>query len=239
MRSKNLLITFGFLTILSCEKIGNPNNENQINGLWRVKMVKMDTQEMTPFARWMQFNSDSTQTSGNGWLQHSVGTWSLNSRNELSVINTNGLIDDAEPFKVDVDKNRMTWQRNEHGSLITLVLERTNKLPTAEANKLFGLWKFDAITMNEKEVSDSLNLSKKAMLFLRWDHTYELHNYPKGTKYGMYKTHGHRNQIDMALYTRKPSFEFYNFNLKGDTLVFKSTNSNQELRLTRIHQFLQ
>jgi hypothetical protein len=35
----------------------------------------MGNNEMTPIARWMRFNKDSTQTSGNGWLQHSEGSW--------------------------------------------------------------------------------------------------------------------------------------------------------------------
>ena len=45
---------------------------------------------MTPNARWMRFNPDFTQESGNGWFQHSLGSWSLNSiKGELSIVNDN------------------------------------------------------------------------------------------------------------------------------------------------------
>ena len=68
-----LLILVTFL-LTSC-KNEQTQKENAILGLWVVKKVKMGDQEMTPIARWMRFNKDSTQTSGNGWLQHSEGSW--------------------------------------------------------------------------------------------------------------------------------------------------------------------
>ncbi|WP_397446819.1 hypothetical protein [Polaribacter sp. R77954] len=227
------------LTILlfSCNEINTHQNDN-IEGLWLVKKVNMNNQDLTPIAKWMRFNADSTQSSGNGWLQHSVGSWSLNTNNELSVTNTNGIIDIAEPFKVELSQNKMTWKRKEDGMNVTVFLERINKLPTSEANKLFGLWKFDSVLENGKVVSAELNPDNNAMLFLRWDNTYELRNYPKGEQYGFFKTHGHRLQIDMVSYSSEPKLQFYTFRLQGDKLVLKSTNSNKEIRLTRIHQFL-
>lgn len=187
----------------------------------------------------MRFNADGTQASGNGWLQHSVGIYNLNVKDELTVTNTFGIKDDAESFKVNIDNNKMTWQRKENDLDITISLERTDKLPTSEANKLLGLWKFDSIINDGKEVSDSLNTENKAMLFLRWDNTYELRNYPEGEKYGMFKTHGHRAQIDMVSYAEVPVFQFYSFSLKDDKLLLKATNKDTEIKLTRIHQFLQ
>lgn len=230
-----ILITF-FMS--SCNQ-NEEQKEDTILGLWIVKKVNMDSQEITPIARWMRFDKDSIQSSGNGWLQHSIGTWSLNSKNVLSIINTNGILDEAEPFQLNLEGDKMTWQRKEEGTDVTVHLERRNKIPTSEANKLLGLWKFDSILVDDKEVSDSLNPKKNAMLFLRWDNTYELRNYPKGEKYGMFKTHGHRLQIDMVSYSKKPEFQFYTFSLKGKKLVLKSTNSNKEIKLTKIHQFLQ
>lgn len=234
---KLLLLLISIITFLSCSNV--PNEDFKIDGLWLVKEVKMDNKSMTPIARWMRFNADSTQTSGNGWLQHSIGNWKFNAKNELSVTNTNGLIDDAEPFKVKFENGKMIWNRVEEDQLVEVVLERIEKLPTSEANKLYGLWKFDSVVEDGKDISDTLNSSKNAMLFLRWDNTYELRNYPKGEKYGVFKTHGHRLQIDMVSYSKKPEFQFYNFQLKEDKLVLKSTNRNKEIKLTRIHQFLQ
>lgn len=234
---KKLLLLISIIIFLSCSNV--PNEDFKIDGLWLVKEVKMDNKSMTPIARWMRFNADSTQSSGNGWLQHSIGKWKVNVKNELSVTNTNGLIDDAEPFKVKFENGKMIWNRVEEDQLVEVVLERTKKLPTSEANKLYGLWKFDSVVEDGKDISATLNSSKNAMLFLRWDNTYEFRNYPKGEKYGIFKTHGHRLQIDMVSYSKKPEFQFYNFQLKEDKLVLKSTNSNKEIKLTRIHQFLQ
>ncbi|EAQ41296.1 hypothetical protein [Polaribacter sp. MED152] len=228
------------LTILlfSCNEKNTHQNDN-IEGLWLVKKVNMNNQDLTPIAKWMRFNADSTQSSGNGWLQHTVGSWSVSASNELSLTNTYGIKDNAEPFKVKFLNGKMIWNRVEEGNPIEVVLERTDKLPTSEANKLYGLWKFNSIIEDDKDVSKTLNPSKNAMLFLRWDNTYELRNYPKGTKYGIFKTHGHRLQLDMVSYSKKPEFQFYNYNLKDTTLVLKSTNSKKEVKLTRIHQFLQ
>lgn len=235
--NKVKLLVLSFIIFFSCENI---KEKNSMNGLWIVKKVKMGEKEMTPIKRWMKFNKDSTQTSGNGWLQHSIGSWSYKKQAKLLVIkNDNGIVDNAEPFKVKLEKNNMIWLRKEDGNDVSVFLERINKIPASEANKLLGLWKFDSILYDDKEVSDSINPNKKAMLFLRWDNTYELHNYPKGKKYGIFKTHGHRLQLDMVNYSQKPKYQFYGFSINGNKLVLKSTNSNKELKLTRIHQFLQ
>ena len=233
-----LLILVTFL-LTSCKK-EQTQKENAINGLWVVKKVKMGNQEMTPIARWMKFNADSTQTSGNGWLQHSVGSWSYKIDSKLlKVENFNGVVDDFnDPFKVDFSDKNMIWKRKEGDFDVTITLEKINKIPTSEANKLYGLWKFESIFENGKEISVSLNPSKKAMLFLRWDNTYELRNYPVGELYGIFKTHAHRLQIDMVSYSKIPKYQFYEFKLEGNNLLLNSTISDKQIKLTRINQFL-
>lgn len=109
---KFLLFVF-IIVAVSCKF--QQNKINTIDGLWIVKKVKAGEREMTPIARWMKFNTDSTQTSGNGWLQHSVGTWSLSTDNKLIITNINGLVDNSEPFNVILNKNAMTWSRLEDG----------------------------------------------------------------------------------------------------------------------------
>jgi hypothetical protein len=69
---------------------------------------------MTSNARWMRFNADITQQSGNGWFQHSVGRWKLDPDNhDLTIVNTNGLDDLDDPFKVTLSNNEMMWERME------------------------------------------------------------------------------------------------------------------------------
>lgn len=239
MKIKIVLIALTVVLLNSCNTKEEKKPQQKLNGLWLVKKVEMNNQEMTPTARWMQFYQDSTITSGNGWLQHTVGTWRLDANNQLVITNTFGIKDNAAPFKVNFENDKMVWKRKEYGENVEVTLEKSNKLPTSEANKLFGLWKFETIIEDNKDVSTSLNPSNKAMLFLRWDNTYELRNYPEGTRYGMFKTHAHRLQIDMVSYTKIPEFQFYTFNLKNDTLTFSSTNSDKKITLTRIHEFLE
>ena len=223
-----LTLVIAFLLINSCssEKV-----KYKIVGLWLVKKVEVGNKEMTPIARWMSFKSDSTQTSGNGWLQHSLGTWSLN-ENKLSITNTNGFNDTNEPFNVVLNPNTMTWSRKEDGQNVKIFLEKINKLPTSEGNKLIGLW--ERIPIN-----DSLIYQHTSILYLRWDNTYVKHNEGARKKYGIYKIHGHKPELQLVNYGDKPEFKFYNFSVNDTLLTLKSLKGNEEIIYSRIHQFPQ
>ena len=232
-----LLILVTFL-LTSCKQ-KQTLKEDTIHGLWVVKKVKMGDQEMTPIARWMKFNADSTQTSGNGWLQHSEGSWVLNKYNQLSVKNTNGLIDESEPFTVKFENRNMIWNRTEEGENVSVILERAEIIPKSKGNRLMGLWKIETISIDDKNVTSALNPNDKATLFLRWDNTYVLENYPKGKIYGVYKVHAHKPEIQMVNYGDKPQFQFYQFSIDKNTLILKSTDQKTKLELKRIYQFLE
>lgn len=241
MKNSKLLIVLVLTTLISCNKQQKPDDPNLISGLWLVKKVTIANEEMvTPALNWMQFNADSTHAFGNGWLQHSVGTWSFNKNAKvLTIKNDIGFSDYTNPMKVELNKNNMICKLKVDDMEITVILERIYKLPTSEANRLYGLWKFDTIIMNKKEVSDSLNPNKKAMLFLRWDNNFELRNYPKGEKYGIFKTQAFRQQLEMVSYSKSlPKFQFYDFTTENDTLVLKSKDEKTVLKLSRIDQFL-
>jgi hypothetical protein len=246
IKSKMFLIAMVFATLLSCNTAVNTENQKQIFGLWKVKIMKINNEDFTLPNRWIQFNVDSSQASGNGWLQSSVGTWTYQKDlNLLTVQDVEGLINSSDanfytaPFKVELTKNVMTLKYKNEEKDVIVVLERINKLPTSESNKLFGLWKFESIYIDNKEVSDSLNPEKKAMLSLNWENTYTLYNYPQGEKYGVFKTQGYRNQLEMINYSVSPQFQFYDFNLEGDILVLKSKEKKTELKLFKIDQFPQ
>lgn len=232
-----LKVVFVFFIITSCKL---KEHEKSMDGLWEITKVSIGEGEMTPVARWIRLNKDFTQESGNGWLQHSVGTWTLDPTNNLLGVNNSNGIEDKVPFEVNLTGNTMTWKRIEMGEEVSISLRRISKIPTSEANKLFGLWKFTSIHMDSKEISDSLNPKNKATLYLAWDHNYKLSHYPDGDKYGIFKTHGHRQRMQMVVNynTRQPKIEFYNFEIDKDTLHLKSVNKNIQLKLIRIHQFL-
>ena len=58
---KNILLLTLVLLQNSCKN--QEVHELKVDGLWTVTKVKVGEQEMTPIAKWMQFNADSTQTS--------------------------------------------------------------------------------------------------------------------------------------------------------------------------------
>ena len=229
------ILLFGLTIIFSCKK---EEVKPTINGLWLVTKVIMGEDEMTPIARWMRFNADSTQTSGNGWLQHSEGSWSVNKNNQLTVTNTNGLLDAAEPFAVKFEGEKMIWSRTEEGQDVQVFLERIEQIPSSEGNRLMGLWKIESIAIDNEDVTTTLNPDNNATLFLRWDNVYVFENYPQGKIYGVYKVHGHKPEIQMVNYGDNPQFQFYTFSISDLELKLISTDKKTELKLKRIYQFL-
>ncbi|TDQ27581.1 hypothetical protein [Tenacibaculum caenipelagi] len=227
-------LLFIIFLLLSCNKIGE--HKNSIVGLWLVEKVKIGNEEMTPNARWVNFKKDSTQTSGNGWFQHSFGAWKLKG-SLLSIENKNGISDTAEPFNVELKDETMKWSRIEDGENVVVLLKRINKIPTSKGNELLGLWKLKSNNFN-----DNGNINKvddESTLFLKWDNTYVQQNSSEKKEFGIYKIHGHKPELQMVNYGENPKFKFYNFSLKDNILTLKLRDGDDELRYIRVHQFLQ
>lgn len=197
----------------------------------------MGDQSMTPVARWTRFNADNTQVSGNGWLQHSYGTWSLKD-SLLSVEDTNGIQDITTPFSVKIQENTMTWKRDEGGQEVKVSLKRIDKLPQSGGNKLIGLWKLTSFVNDGNDMTVVINPDGKSMLQLRWDNTYVRHNMPQGKKYGVYKIHGHKPEIQLVNYGNEPQFSFWAFSFADDKLTLTSTDGKSVMKFERIHQYL-
>ena len=227
-----LIALFLIVIVFSCshkeQKVSN------IDGLWVVKKVKVGNQEITPISRWMKFNTDSTQSSGNGWLQHSVGTWSYKN-NQLLVKNTNGLEDNAAPFYVILKNLKMNWSREEEGENVKVFLERIDKIPTSEGNKLMGLWKLKKVNLNNH--SEEINSTKT--LYISWDNRYILQNDTDKKEYGIYKIHGHKPELQMVAYGDNTEFNFYNFSISNNELTLIKSDTKEKLIYSRIHQFPQ
>ena len=228
------LLVIGSL-FFSCQESAK---EKGIHGLWLVEKVEMGDNSMTPVSKWVQFNSDATQTSGNGWLQHSYGTWSLN-ENQLEVNDENGIIDAAGAFHVSLQENNMTWKREEEGQEVLVSLRRIKKLPQSEGNKLTGLWKLTKAIDQGNDITAIVNKQNKAMMHLRWDNVYVQHNMPEGRTFGVYKIHGHKPEIQLVNYGSESQFSFWNFSLEGKKLVLESTDKKSQMEFERIHQFIE
>jgi hypothetical protein len=219
------------ISFVSCQK------PNPIEGMWQVESVSMGDQSMTPIARWMHFKANNTQVSGNGWLQHSYGTWSMKD-NQLFVEDTNGINDNPDPFSVDIQENSMTWIRVEDGQEVKVSLKRITKLPQSEGNKLMGLWKLNSFVNEGNDMTVVINPDEKSMLHLRWDNTYVRHNMPQGKKYGIYKIHGHKPEIQLVNYGNEPQFSFWAFSFDGDKLTLTSTDNKSVMTFERITEYL-
>lgn len=231
-----ILSVISFLNY-SCE---NKNlNKNSIEGLWLVEKVNVGKDEMTPIARWMQFNIDSTQVSGNGWLKHSFGSWSLNDKNQLKINNLNGLSDDSEPFLINLEKDKMIWRRIEENQKVQVFLKRINKLPTSSGNNLMGLWKLESYKKDEKDITNKENPKNNQTLYLSWDNVYREHNLLSGRKVGVYKIHGHKPELQMVNYGKNPQFNFWNFSLIKNKLILISRDNKTIKTYRRIYKFLQ
>ena len=197
-----------FLLIAGCSQPG-------IEGIWTIDLVEIDTQEMTPNSRWVEFNIDGSQRTGNGGVIHSYGSWQLKG-DSLTIITTNGLEDTNGPFKIIPHQQTMQWVRMEDNQEVRVYLSRTNEIPLSEADSLYGLWK----------------LNDSTSLFLRWDKEYRWIT-PNGRSRGIYHTSGHGHRL--RLIDNFGVTTYYRYTTEGDSLILKQDSSS--LRFKRIRQF--
>ena len=224
------LILFVGILFSGCEE------KSSIEGLWVINKVKVGDQIMTPNARWTRFHADFTQESGNGWLQHSYGTWNLNPEtNELSITNTNGIDDPEEPFKVVLKNDTMTWVRNEGGQNVEVTLERATHLPETYGDKLFGLWGL------KEAIGDGTYFGKNSnvggYIHFRWDKRFVIQS-EKGRINGVYNVNGHKPEVEFIPYGDiNRNFWNIEFNDSIITLKLLNTDSTVIRKFKRIHTF--
>ncbi|MFK7904384.1 MAG: hypothetical protein AB8B69_04625 [Chitinophagales bacterium] len=228
----SLLVMFVFI---SCED--KPAIEG-IEGLWIVKSVIVGEEEKTPNARWTRFNPDLTQESGNGWLQHSFGTWKLNPKtNELFMVNSNGL-DDDEPFVATINQNQMTWNRIEEGQNVTVSLVRASRLPSTFGDELIGLWKLEEAIGNGKYFEENNNTESGEYIFFRWDKKFSIGS-KKGRVSGVYNVHGHKPEVELIPYGEEVKRDFWKIQFDENDITLKLLNTDSIItrKFQRIHEF--
>lgn len=212
---------------------------HQVTGLWKVEEVRVGTQEMGPVARWVRFHPDGSQVSGNGWKQHSAGTWEMDGRtNKLAVINANGLDDPYGPFRVSWAKDTMQWTRDEDGTLVTIVLIPVEKLPMAPADRLLGLWEMKRAFMESTDITDSLQRDGMRTLFFRWDNRFVLQEGSSEQERGYYVTHAHRNQVELIFHGTEER-QRWEFEAGARELTMRTEMNEHLVKITyqRIRQF--
>ncbi|MDX1940466.1 MAG: hypothetical protein SFU99_07935 [Saprospiraceae bacterium] len=150
---KSILFTY-FLISLHINVIA------QIEGLWIVKKVLVGNEVMTPVAKWVQLEAGGTQLSGNGWLQHTSGTWNYDtSTSELLLISEPGPEDEFGAFKIKYQGQEMTW-------------ERIEALPRSPADEMQGIWDLVKVVNNNADIIKQYDPDNKIYIFIRWDRIY-------------------------------------------------------------------
>ncbi|MFK7757678.1 MAG: hypothetical protein AB8B53_12180 [Flavobacteriales bacterium] len=229
MKKASFYLLFISFILIQC------GQKPSIEGLWVVKSVTAGEENLTPNARWMRFNSDLTQESGNGWLQHSVGTYALKNH-ELTVINTNGIVDQSDPFKIDVSGSEMTWKRMEEGRPIEVNLVKAFQLPLTYSNQMLGLWGLEESVGNGNYFSDKVQPTD--YLFFHWDHRFTIES-ERGRVRGVYNVNGHRPEVELIPYGAENPREFWEIDLEENriTLNLLNTDSVKTRVFKRIHEF--
>ena len=210
-------------------------SQNSLIGLWEVKSVEVGNKEVTPNARWMRFHADGNQESGNGWTQHSIGTYSFNEKeNELSMINTNGLLDEYGAFKVEINNESMKWTREEDGMLVTVNLIKTEKLPLAYGDQLLGLWKLVSIEGDQDLFQEELD----PCLFIRWDKRFDIRS-KEGRLRGYYQVNGHAAELNLIPFDEKQERSRWTIEYLEDGIILSRKTEQAESKATfkRIFEF--
>ncbi len=232
------IVYLSLLTLL----LSNACQSTRVEGLWEVQQVEVGDQVVTPIARWMRFEARQKQQSGNGWFQHSYGTWNYDkAQRTLSVSNTNGYIDSNPPFLVSFENGKMYWQREEEGQAVNIQLQRIEELPTAPGNQLLGVWDMVSASSDDQDQSKSLDPNNKRYCFFRPDQRFTIQHGPQGRQGGIYQIHGHRPQLTLIFDGAECQREAWFFKVQNNSLVLERQQDGKSLRLEyqRIDHFPQ
>lgn len=227
MKITSLLVLISFL----CFGTTQAQSES-IEGLWVVQLVKVGDQEMTPNARWIILNKDHSQASGNGWLQHSVGSWQLDKEtSQLNIVTTNGIDDEFGPFTVEVQGNEMTWNRNEGGQAVNIYWERRDELPQTHGDELKGLWGLESSIGNGPYFDESKEEKPRDYIFFRWDGRFEIRT-GKDHIHGVFNVHGHKVEVELIPYGSPMKRDFWEFAIDDQILTMTLLNSDSKVTRT-------
>lgn len=227
-----LIFLFLVSLLTSCAK-------SKIQGLWQVDRVLAESSEVTPKGRWVRFEKDGRQESGNGWQKHSYGTWDYNKK-KITIIDENGPLDEFGHFTVSFEKKQMIWERREDGRRIRVYLSKIEKIPTSHRDKIIGVWDMERALKDGQDATDQFDPFNNRFIFVRWDNTYIDRQGQGSTKSGFYSVHAHREEMEIFYNDAQNTREVWKFEVKADKLYLTSRSNNPEiiLEFKRTDQFL-
>lgn len=223
-------IQLSFLLFFIALIFSNCSIPSKFNGTWVVKNVKVGSDIMTPMGKWVKFQKNHTQTSGNGWVQHTVGTWQFNNKtSQLAFLQTNGFKDEHGPFSLKIGKDEMVWKREEEGQKVEVTLLKTDIIPQAPPDKLLGVWDLEKTIEEEEDISSTYDPNQKRYLFLKWDKIFTIQHTPQGRIMGIYKTHGHKQEVQFVYYSDPPKIETWQYEVNENKLVLNGVISGKKM----------
>ena len=181
------------------EKTGNISFETpDIIGLWKVDQVTVGDQNLTPTAKWFLFEKNGSMTSGNGWLQNSLGSWAHDEAQLTLLQTTPQQTDEFGAFNVSFEGENMIWQRMEEGEKVVVKLSSTNEKPLAPWDEIVGRWKIkeQQINSTNNDSYPSANFESWDSIFLIWDRAYRKFSEDnQQIESGIWHIGGHSNEV--------------------------------------------
>jgi len=226
MRSRYIIpfILINIMLFSSCAK-------SRIKGVWLVERERKERAgliEITPQARWIRFEKDYIQESGNGWQKHSVGTWSFKKK-KLSIDNTNGYTDYYGSFNVKYVKKGMEWTRVEDGNKVKIFIKKIEEIPQANRDKLLGVWELKRVLEQGKDAGKKYNPDNNMYLFFRWDNVFLVGNSPMGKMSGIYRVNGKLDEVEMFYNNATKDRSTWSIDQEKNSLILTSINNEKEI----------
>ena len=212
----------------------------QVDGLWLVNSVMVGAEDKTPVARWFRLEH-GTQVSGNGWQQHSAGTYTWNKKtSEVSFETFNEPREDFGAFKVDRKGNAMTWTRKEEGVVVKVELELTTTLPQSTADQIKGLWDLVSATRLGTDVLKQTDPDGNQFIFIRWDRMYVKQQSSDEQVRGYWFMNAHQPELKFFSQDNEQDSETWTVSFDMDKLVLTGTSESVKdlvLVYTRMAEF--
>lgn len=204
-----------------------------VEGFWMVTKVSVGTRELTPVSRWFKIEGGK-QVSGNGWTQHSFGTYKFDKKkSELLFVTTNEPDDEFGAFKV-VRKTLpngkldpvMTWTRKEEGEMVVVELKPITDLPMSPADQVKGLWVLTSAIDRELDVTKTYDPDHKHFLFVRWDRQYvrQINAHERISGYWFFDAI--RPEIKFISENREQADETWTVTIDGAKMTLKGSSEN-------------
>lgn len=195
-------------------------------GFWEAVRVTVGDKVMTPIGKWTRINGDGTYQSGNGWLQNSAGTWTLDDVNKSYLpVETKGLHDVYGAFAIAFDIDNMIWKRQEDGLSVVVTWQPINNLPRTPADLIVGMWEVVPEKVNSSQVDIS---DVKKSMFIRWDRIYVAWNTSNEKRYGYWFMNAHRPELAFIDMAGNTASEKWRVQISGDTLTLEGLSDDNK-----------